>query len=135
MICNDQRFFHALMILLKFNQLMLGSIKLQLSNLMCNCCSSFDSSVHQRAAKSSCSTLIIKLEDIKARSLHINISIASTFPYVLQSLPLIKKNKDIGDMKKIRDRRTDRMITKILYKIVGLTIEKDRICFRPLIAT
>ena len=94
MICNDQRFFHALMILLKFNQLMLGSIKLQLSNLMCNCCSSFDSSVHQRAAKSSCSTLIIKLEDIKARSLHINISIASTFP-VRQSLSLIKKNKEI----------------------------------------
>ena len=59
-----------------------------------DCCSSFDSSVHQCAAKSSCSTLIIKLEDIKARSLHINISIASTFP-VRQSLSLIKKNKEI----------------------------------------
>ena len=38
-----------------------------------------------------------------------------------------------------RDRRKnivgDTMITKILYKIVGLKIEKDRICFRLLIAT
>ena len=29
----------------------------------------------------------------------------------------------------------DTMIMKILYKIVGLKIEKDRICFRLLIAT
>ena len=29
----------------------------------------------------------------------------------------------------------DTIITKILYKIVGLKIEKDRICFRLLIAT
>ena len=38
-----------------------------------------------------------------------------------------------------RDRRKnivgDTMITKILYKIVGLKMEKDRICFRLLIAT
>ena len=29
----------------------------------------------------------------------------------------------------------DTIITKILYKIVGWKIEKDRICFRLLIAT